>query len=789
MTENILNRAVEEEITQSYIDYSMSVIISRALPDVRDWFKPVQRRILYSMYDLKIFHNSSFRKSAAVIWEVLWKYHPHGDSSVYEALVRMAQSFSLRYPLIDWQWNFGNIDGDWAAAMRYTECRLTKIAEEMLGDIDQETVEWRDNYDNSRKEPIYLPTKFPNHLCNGTMGIAVGMATNMAPHNLTEIIEALLFLIDNPNAEIEEIMQYIKGPDFPTGGIIYDPENIKEVYKKWKWSIAIRWKIRKEQTQKWNERIIIYELPYQLNKSTFISKIWELINTKRIEWITDITDESNKEKIKVSITVSKSTDADTILTKLYKLTDLQTNFNLNNITLTENAIQPKLLNIKDLLQEFINFRRQIVYNRSLYQLNKAKDRLHILEGLKAAIDILDEVIATIKWSETRSEAKEKLMNNFWFTDPQADYILMLRLQTLVWLEIQKISKEIEEKKQLIEYLSEIVENSEKLDKVIIDELIYIKDEYWDERKTEISDETNIYNLDKSIKDIRKLEELQKENIILRTGLDYSIKVLYQSRINTVPTNTYDITYTHNQKRIIVITDRGEILKERIKDLWSFNIKWKSLNFKKEYNLKGNIIFLSLLEDFDSIVMLTNNNNIKKVKKELIDSFKKTPTKIMGLWKDEKIIKVLKVKEEDTIGTLSTKWTLLLYKESDIRASGKTAGWVKAMTLEENEKISDMIKNVWELFVLIYSQYWAKFINMEDLKKQKRWQKGLQIAKLKAWEEIVWGISVEDGLLHIQTQKGKIQEIDSKNIKLKNRNTKLDNITDSEIKNIYIPRTK
>lgn len=671
--------------------------------------------------------------------------------------------------------------------MRYTECRLTKIAEEMLEDIDQDTVQWRENYDSSRQEPVYLPTKFPNHLCNWTMGIAVGMATNMAPHNLTEIIDALLFLIENPEADIDQIMDYIKGPDFPTWGIIYDPENIKEVYKKWKGSITLRWKVRKEETKKWNEKIIIYELPYQLNKSTFISKIWELINTKKLEGITDITDESNKEEIKISITVGKETDADTILTKLYKLTELQTNFNINNISLTENAIQPKLLNIHDLLQEFVDFRRQIIYNRSLYQLNKAKDRLHILEWLKAAIDILDDIIATIKWSETRPEAKEKLMNDYEFTDPQADYILMLRLQTLVGLEIQKILNEIDDKKQLIEYLTKIIQDPAELDKVVIDELVYIKEEYWDKRKTEVSEKTDVYNLDKSIQDIKKLEEQQQESVILWRWTDYTLRVLYQSRINVVPEDTYDITYTHNQKRIIAITDKWEIVKERLKDLWSFNIKWKSLDVKKHYGLKWEIIFLELLEDFDYIVMLTDNNNIKKVTKSLIDWFRKTPTKIMGLEKNERIIKSKKIREEQVLWMLSSKGVLLLFNENNIRASWKTAGWVKAMSLEENEKIVDMFKNTWEMFVLIYSKDSWKFINMEDVKIQKRWQKWLQIAKLSSWEELIGGMSVEDWILYMQLSSWKVQEIDSKNIKLKNRNTKLEKITEWEIQNIYLPR--
>ncbi len=1205
-----LSHPIEEEITQSYIDYSMSVIVSRALPDVRDGLKPVQRRILYAMYELRLFSNAKYKKSAAVVWEVLWKYHPHGDSSVYEALVRMAQPFSLRYPLIDWQWNFGSVDGDGAAAMRYcvtgdtrirtinwtlkikdivpntqensdnnvdsyvlgrdgsykhiskffnswkhriyklvtkawfeikgtsnhpiltwtkeewkpvfkrktlkeikkwdivpiarfvvqdnisvtqkdiywwiiywalisewfvsedriwfnnadkeffdlfvlswekvfgksyyinsrqlpswkiiyefdcqlkhskdsekikdsdlykdlknikskdkfipnhiwtgskllklyflktlfewdgsvsrlekntlsvqystyseklakdlqllltefwviwkisytakwikifiggfrniktfalniwfllskqekllkllrseeirrnegnlwsldddfipfiadyirdkvdsnwlkknnfdryyrieenlpkiiseikdiklisyflsiyyknyfydtvesveevgedivyspkvdsqchsyiwnafvnhnTEARLTKIAEEMLQDIEQDTVNRRDNYDQSKQEPVVLPTRFPNLLCNWTMGIAVWMATNMAPHNLGEVIDALLLLIDKPDATIDDIMEIIKGPDFPTWWIIFDPENIKQVYAKWRWAIIIRWKVHLEH-KKWHPVIVIDEIPYQVNKANLVAKIGELVANKKIDWITDITDESSKDKIRITITLRKWVDPDTILTLLYKYTDLQTNFNLNNVVLTEWGLQPRLLNIKDLLEEFLNFRREVVYRRSLFQLNKAKDRLHILEWLKKAIDIIDDVIATIRSSQTRQEAKERLMEQFDFTEPQAEYILMLRLQTLVGLEIQKIIDEIKEKQELIEYLQGIIDDSAKLDQVVADELIYIKDSYADPRRTEISSDISVYTINDSIKSLKKLAEMQKEDVILWIGLDWEVKVLYQSRLNAKPENTYKIISTHNQNKLIVITDVGEIVVARLKDLGSHNIKGKGFDFKKEYKLQWNITFMGLAEDkWNYLVLLTNKGSIKKVKKDLILSLKKFPTVIMGLAEWEKIIKVAMVKDGDTIGILTKKWIMLLFKEWDIRASGKTAWGVKAITLEPGDEVADMfVHNPEDMFVLVYSSKGAKLVAMEDLKIQKRWGKGLIVAKLQPDEELKWALSVDEGEVDL-IFKDKTAKLDLRNVKLKNRNTKLDNIFDKDVERIEV----
>jgi DNA gyrase subunit A len=590
------------------------------------------------------------------------KYHPHGDSSIYDAMVRMAQPRSMRYPLIDGQGNFGSIDGDSAAAMRYTEARLTKLSEEMLSDIEQDTVDRRDNFDGSLREPIMLPTRFPNHLCNGTMGIAVGMATNMAPHNLVEVLDASLLLLEKEGkldkdgiphqVSVDDIMEIIKGPDFPTGGFIYDSNNIREVYRKGKGGIVTRGKTHVE-NGKHGSVIVIDEIPYLVNKSSLVAKIAELIVDKKIEGVTDMRDESSKNIIRIAMYLRAGIDSDKILAELYKYTELQTNFNVNNVTLVEAGTQPRTLNIKDLVREYVVFRRDVVYRRSVFQLAKAKDRLHILEGLKKAIDVIDEVIDTIKKSGTKVEAKENLMAKFEFSDMQAEYILMMRLQSLVGLEIQKIADEIEEKKKLIEYLEGIINDPLKLDQVIKDDFIYIKKQYGDERKTLLSQDLSVYNIAGSLKAFKDAADKVKEDVIVRVGNDYSIKVLYQTRILAIPEETMDLIYTHNQDKLIVITDIGELVVQRLKEFGVFVMKQNSINLKEHFGLKGKVIFAKTLHfDYHHLVFLTNQNSIKKINKELVLSFKKFPTVIMKLALKEKIVSVEAVNDTDNIGIIT-----------------------------------------------------------------------------------------------------------------------------------------
>lgn len=771
----------------------MSVIVSRALPDVRDGMKPVIRRILYAMYDLWLTANAKHKKSANVVWEVMGKYHPHGDSSIYDAMVRLAQPFSMRYPMVDGQGNFGSVDGDEAAAMRYTEARLTKLAEEMIDEINQDTIDRRDNYDQSRKEPMCLPTKFPYTLCNGTMGIAVGMATNMPPHNLSEVIDACLLLIDNPEATIDQIMDIIQWPDFPTGWMIFDSWTIKEVYTKWRGSITMRGKHHLEKTDKKEDVIVIDELPYQVNKANLVWKIGELVNEKKIDGIYDITDESSKDIMRVTIHLRKWTNVDDILTRLYKYTEFQTNFSVNNVALIEEWRQPRHLDIKELLMEFVVFRRIVVRRRSEFQLDKAKNRLHILEWLQRAIDILDEVIETIKTSQTRDEAKNRLMDLFSFSDEQAEYILMLRLQTLVGLEIQKILNEIGEKKELIDYLTGILEDPKKLDGVVIDEMIYIKDTYGDKRKTDVVNDTSIYDLNQNIKALKRMDEMIKEPVITWIGGDYKIKVLYQSRILNIPADTFTLTKTHNQDKMIAISDKGELVIERLKDLWKFSVQSDALDVVKHFGLKSTLVFSETMGyDFDYLVMITNQNTLKKIDKELLLSFRKFPTIVMGLAEGEKIIKVLPIKDNNKIWVITQWGRILIFDHAGLRPMGKTAAWVKAIDLQEGDKVADIFNYTDEPFIFVHDDQNGKLVSVEDLYEQKRGpmkraQAWVICAEPKASHPLRGAIAIVEGAVNLMMENGRIDLYDSNKMDLCMPEDDLTKITNGKIIKMRRPR--
>jgi len=813
-TWTVVSHSIEDEISKSYIEYAMSVIVSRALPDTRDGFKPVLRRILFWMYQMNNFFNQKHKKSARIVWEVMGKYHPHGDSSIYEAMVRMAQPWAFRYPLVDGQGNFGSIDGDGAAAMRYTEARLTKIAEEMLTDIEQDTIDRRDNFDGSLQEPIMLPTKFPNHLCNGTMGIAVGMATNMAPHNLNEVLDASLLLLekegkplkswkskaekpasdkllDVPEApttysvSIDEIMEIIKGPDFPTWGIIYDSNNIKEVYKKGKWGIIMRGKTHIEENKHGNI-LVIDEIPYVVNKSTLVSKIGELVVDKKIEGISDMRDESSKNKIRIALYLKSGIDANKILVELYKYTELQCAFNINNVSLIEAGKQPRLLNIKDLLMEFVTFRRSVVYRRSVFQLKKAKDRLHILEWLKKAIDVIDAVIETIKKSDTKQDAKDNLMKKFEFSELQAEYILMMRLQSLVGLEIKKVIDEIEEKKKLIEELQAIIDQPEKLDGIVKDEFKYMKKNYGDERRTDLSQDLSVYNISWSLKAFMDTADKVKEDVIVWIGNDYGVRILYQSRIQAIPEETMDLIYTHNQDKLIVITDIGELVVQRLKDLGSFVMKQNALNLNEYFWLKGKIVFAKTLHfDYHHLVFLTNQNSCKKIKKELVLSFKKFPTVIMKLADNEKILSVEAVNDSDNIWIVTKHGWMLLFKSGDLRPMGKTAGWVKSIELQEGDEVANMFLHKGEPFILIHANKNGKLLNLEDLKIRKRARKGQEVMTGK--EILEGGISIIEWAIRIRFKDSTIKTLHSNDIHLDETDTPLAKMVDKDIDVIYRPR--
>ena len=480
--DRIVEINIENEMKTSYIDYSMSVIVSRALPDVRDGFKPVHRRVLFGMEKLGNFSNAPYKKSARIVGDVLGKYHPHGDSSVYFAMVRLGQNWAMRYPLVDGQGNYGSIDGDSPAAMRYTEARLSKMGEEMMGDIDEDTVDFVPNFDDTLVEPTVLPTRFPNLLVNGGSGIAVGMATNMPTHNLTESINGCLALMENPDMEISELMHYVKAPDFPTGGIIYGYQGIKEAYETGRGRIVVRAKAEIE-TENDRDKIVVTEIPYNVNKQELIEKIAELVETKRIDGISNINDESDHQGMRIVIEVKKDHNANVLLNKLYKLSDLQSSFSVNNVCLVDG--RPRLLNLKEIIQYFLDFRHEVVIRRTKFRLKKAQDRAHILEGLIVASDNIDEVVRIIRASKTADEARATLAERFNLDDIQTRAIVDMRLRQLTNLEQDKLHAELADVLKTIEYLNEILNDPAVCRKVIEDELIEIREKYGDERRTQI----------------------------------------------------------------------------------------------------------------------------------------------------------------------------------------------------------------------------------------------------------------------------------------------------------------
>ncbi|HRH64627.1 MAG TPA: DNA gyrase subunit A, partial [Bacteroidia bacterium] len=514
--ERIIKINIEEEMKTAYIDYSMSVIVSRALPDVRDGLKPVHRRVLYGMLDLGVFSNRPYKKSARIVGEVLGKYHPHGDTSVYDAMVRMAQEWSLRYPLVDGQGNFGSVDGDSPAAMRYTEARLKKIAEEMLADIEKETVDFRLNFDDSLEEPTVLPAKLPNLLLNGASGIAVGMATNMPPHNLREVVDATIAYIDNRDIDVAGLMQHIKAPDFPTGGIIYGYDGVRSAFETGRGRIVLRAQHTIETTPGGRERIIVTEIPYQINKAEMIKKTADLVNDKKIEGISNILDESDRTGMRIVYEIKKDAITNVVVNKLFKYTELQTSFSVNNIALVKG--RPMMLNLKDMLHHFVDHRHEVVVRRTKFELSQAEKRAHILEGYLIALDHLDEVIKMIRESATPQAAQDGLMSNFNLSEIQAKAILEMRLRVLTGLERDKIKEEYNELMKTIAYLRSILENESLRMQIIKDELLELKEKYGDARKSEIVYSAEDFRIEDMIADEEVVVTVSHLGYIKRTQL-------------------------------------------------------------------------------------------------------------------------------------------------------------------------------------------------------------------------------------------------------------------------------
>lgn len=737
------NKDINQEIETSYLEYAMSVIVSRALPDVRDWLKPVHRRILFAMDDIWLRASAKYRKSATVVWDVLWKYHPHGDSSVYEAMVRLAQDFAMRYPLVDGQWNFGSMDWDNAAAMRYTEAKMTKLAEFMLADIDKETIDWKDNYDATRKEPTVLPTRLPELLMNWVMGIAVGMATNMPPHNLTELIEAIEYLLKVPEIEditVEDLMQFIKWPDFPTWGIVYDKDALLQAYSTGRWSVIMRWVANIEENNRWRKIINISEIPYWLNKANFIIKIADLVKDKKIEWISDIRDESTKAWVRVIIELKKDSFPKKVLNQLYKLTPLQTSFGYNMIALWDRGRQPKLYNLKEILLDFIEHRKEVVTRRTVFELKIAEARAHILEWLKKALDHIDEIIKTIKQSESKDEARVNLMNKFDFSELQANAILEMQLSKLAWLERKKIEDELEEKHALIADLKDILVKPERVVAIIIEELDYIRENFWDERRTRINAwKVWEFNAKDTIPNEDVVVVLSKNNYIKRIkASSFRLQRRWWKGITTATKEDDEIqtiTQTCNHNDLLFFTTRG-----RVFTLPAYEIpetqrtaKWQPivnlLSLQKDETIAS---VLDITEEKNKYLFFVSNAwTVKKLDMEEVKKIRTSWLIVLKIKEWEDLVWVKTTSWEDNILIATRDWKAIQFYEKDVRPMWRAAAWVRWIRIKWDDEVVEVTvvsNDAKYLFIVTENGMW-KISDLEWYRSQWRgwsWVKAMNV---------------------------------------------------------------
>lgn len=740
--EKIIQINIEEEMKSAYIDYSMSVIVSRALPDVRDGLKPVHRRVLYGMLDLGVLSNRPHKKSARIVGEVLGKYHPHGDTSVYDAMVRMAQDWSLRYPLVDGQGNFGSVDGDSPAAMRYTEARLKKIAEEMLADIDKETVDFRPNFDDSLTEPTVLPTKLPNLLVNGASGIAVGMATNMPPHNLTEIVNATVAYIDNKEIDITGLMQHVKAPDFPTGGIIYGYEGVKDAFHTGRGRIVMRAKTNVEITDGGRERIIVNEIPYQINKAEMIRKTAELINDKKIEGISDIRDESDRDGMRIVYEIKRDAITNVVLNNLFKYTELQTSFSVNNIALV--AGRPMMLNLKDMIGFFVDHRHEVVVRRTKYELAQAEKRAHILQGYLIALDHLDEVIKLIRESATPSDAQDGLMANFGLSEIQAKAILEMRLRVLTGLERDKIKAEYEELMKLIDYLKSVLNDESLRMKIIKDELLEIKEKYGDERKTEIVYASGDLKMEDMIADEDVVITISHMGYIKRTPLN-EYRTQGRGGKGAMGSTTRDedfiehlfIASTHNY--LLLFTEEGRCFWMRAFEVPEGNRTSKGRAIQNLINIPSTdkvkaYINVKTLEDEDYInknfiIMCTRNGVIKKTTLEAYSRPRQSGINAITVREGDALLEVLLTNGTNEIMLASKEGKVVRFNEADVRPMGRNASGVRGINLGEekdNEVIGmiampDKTSNV----MVVSEKGYGKRSDIEEYRVTQRGGKGVK----------------------------------------------------------------
>ena len=740
--EKIIKVNLENQMKTAYIDYSMSVIVSRALPDVRDGLKPVHRRVLFGMKDMGVTSKGSFKKSARIVGEVMGKYHPHGDSAIYDTMARMAQEWSLRYPLVDGQGNFGSIDGDSPAAMRYTEARLKKIAEEMLDDLDKDTVDFQNNFDDSLQEPTVLPTQIPALLVNGTNGIAVGLATNMAPHNLSECVDGIVAYIDNNDITIPELMEYVKAPDFPTAGIIYGYEGVREAFETGRGRIIVRGETNIEE-HNGHERIIATSIPYQVNKADMIKKTADLVNEKKLEGISDIRDESDRNGIRIVYELKRDANPEIVLNKLFQMTALQSSFNVNNVALVKG--RPYTLNLKQIIQYFVEHRHEVVIRRTRFDLRKAEERAHILEGLARAIDIVDEIIATIRACKGSSaEAKQAIMEKFGFDDPQASAIVAYRLGQLAGLEILKITAELDELHEKIKHYNDILANTDMQFDIIKQELLTIKEKYGDPRRTKIVPAAGDFRIEDMIADDAVVITISHLGYVKRTPLsEYRVQSRggrgskgsatrdtdFIEHIFTATNHNYLLFFTEQGKcywlRAFEIPEEGKNSKGRaIQNLINVDKDNKVMAYINVKNLSD--------EDYinnNYIILCTKNGIIKKTSLEAYSRPRKNGINAITIREGDELLEACMTSGNDEILVAVRSGKAVRFNEQTVRPMGRNASGVKAVTLaEENDEVIGMvcINNPAEQTVLVVSENgYGKRSDVEDYRITNRGAKGVK----------------------------------------------------------------
>ncbi len=779
LLDKISDVCITSEMRTSFLDYAMSVIVARAIPDVRDGLKPVHRRILYTMYEEGMTPDKKHQKSANAVGAVMGHYHPHGDSAIYESMVRMAQDFTYRHTLVDGHGNFGSIDGDSAAASRYTEAKLSKISMEMLRDLNKDTVDFVDNYDGQRKEPVVLPSRFPNILVNGNMGIAVGMATNIPPHNLGEVIDACITYINNPEIDVLELMQYIKGPDFPTAGTILGNSGIKRAYETGKGKITIRAEVNIDDEK---NRLIVSELPYQVNKTALIQRIAELVRDKQIEGISNLNDESALEGIKIVIDLKKDANAKVVLNNLYKHTQLQVSYGINFLMLVDG--RPMTLGLKDILKYYLEYQKDIIIRRTRFDLDKAKKREHILEGLKIALDNIDEVVKLIRAAKSDQEAKEGLITRFGLSDIQADAILEMKLRRLTGLERDKIEEELKQLLLFIEDLLDILANSERVLNIIKDEMTEIKNKYSDERKTKIDMTTIDYIEDESL--------IPVENILITLTEKGYIKRLnvntYQSQnrggvgIKGMATNEEDYVekmlnaITHDY--ILFFTNLGKVYRIKGYEIPEFSRQSKGipivnlLPLEKEEKVNSIITVSAGDNTYKSLIFFTKDGLTKKTDINEFDSIRKTGKLAINLKEGDELISVRKTTGDKEVILASNKGRMARFNEDEVRTMGRNTSGVKAIDMEDAIVIgADLVDKDQKILVLTEKGY-GKMTKVEEYRLTHRGSKGVKALNIseKNGNLVAFKVVNGDEDLIITTNQGIVIRLDVNKISVMGRST-------------------